>query len=170
MRLFALALTLVAAGALAAQQAGDEFPDAAAARSDAAEVDPLAQWLPAALADDAAGDDELQKLLKERYRAAQAELTSHLTVQATGTGDGSLEGTQRAVAHLAKSALSLCGSPKEKIAVLQQQLKVRQHLEKLATTRYEQGLIPSQPYHQARYLRLSAEVDLRTLERDTKEK
>jgi hypothetical protein len=172
MRRFVIALMLALTSSLAAQDDSSEVPDPKLDRATtAAALDPLVQWLPAKLVDDIATDDELQKLLKERYRAAQAELSSHLDYQTHGADAGATaDGTQRAVAHLAKAALALCRTRDEKIGVLKHQLKVRRHLEDIMKTAHEAGLAGTTGYHQARYLRLSAEVDLRTMERETKTK
>jgi len=172
---FALALMLMFSGSLAAQEDASQLPDPKldppSASAAAATLDPLVQWLPAKLVDGIATDDELQKLLKERYRAAQAELSSHLDYQVQGLGDGfAVEGTQRAVAHLSKAALALCRTREEKVAVLKHQLEVRKYLEKMIKSAYEAGVASAPGYHQAHYLRLSAEVDLRTMERETKGK
>ena len=174
MRRFTLALMLLVTTSPMAQEEPPELAkpklDPASAASTVA-IDPLAQWLPPKLVDDAAGDDELQKLLKERYRTAQAELSSNLEYQTQGLGDGNAsEGTQRAVAHLSKSALALCRTRDEKIGVLKHQLDVRKYLESMMKSAYAAGAASATAYHQARYLRLSAEVDLRTMEREAKGK
>jgi len=133
--------------------------DVRGAKEDAASLE---DWLPQAAAKDAPGDGELKKLLKARYREAVAEVKSARAVYEQGVGQGRspLDDMLQAASRVKKSALELCSTSAEKVAVLQQQVKFCKDVETAVAERYDQGIDPASSLHRARYARLSAEIEL----------
>jgi hypothetical protein len=105
-----------------------------------------------------AGDDELRKLLKERYNAAVAEMRARY--RQLESGGGTLEDVFGAARKVLRSELALSDKPANRIAVRAKYLELEQAAEKVATTRHQAGKLSDAELAAARYLRLDAEIKL----------
>lgn len=103
-------------------------------------------------------DNELQKLLKDRYnvalKVAQVRVEEHLN------GRSSVDSIFEQAKHLLTSELELTDIPKEHVKVREKQLQLAQDMEKVAQARYDSGRLSIADYEQARYFRLDAEIQL----------
>jgi len=105
-----------------------------------------------------AGDDELTKLLKERYNAAVAELQARN--KALESGNGTVEDIFGAARKVLRSELALSDKPADRIAVREKYLELERAAERIATTRFQAGKLGDDDLAAVRYLRLDAEVQL----------
>jgi hypothetical protein len=105
-----------------------------------------------------AHDDELHKLLKERYNAAVAELQARS--EEVKSGHGSIEQLFDAARKVLRSELSLSDKPADRLAVLEKHLELEHAAEKVATTRHQAGKLNDAELAAARYLRIDAEIQL----------
>ena len=105
-----------------------------------------------------AGDDELHKLLKERYNAAVAELQARC--EEVRSGPGSTEKLFDAARKVLRSELAISDKPADRIAVRGKQLELEQAAEKMAIARFKAGKLSDADVAAARYLRLDAAVQL----------
>jgi hypothetical protein len=104
------------------------------------------------------GDDELRRLLKERYNEAASELQARYKEFIAGRGD--LDSLYEANRSLLESGLELTDKPEEKIALLAQRVGQAREIEQVNQGRYDAGRIPVQTLNRCRYLRLDAEIQL----------
>jgi hypothetical protein len=106
----------------------------------------------------AAGDDELRKLLKERYNAAVAELGGRyqMFLAGRGTFDSLFDGARRVV----HAGLELHDKPADQIALLTGYVELARKIEKINQARDEAGRIMRQELDYARYMRADAEIQL----------
>jgi hypothetical protein len=108
-------------------------------------------------------DDELHKLLKERYNEAVGEMT-HL-YQMHQLGHATLDEVYGAGRRLVKAGLELKEKPEEQAALLRQYVEVMKHLEKLKKAEVEAGRVGMSALHKARYYRIDAEIRLLRLKK-----
>jgi len=112
------------------------------------------------------GDDELAKLLRQRYNAAVAELQARN--KALESGNGTVEDSFGVARKVLRSELALSDKPADRIAVREKHLELEQAAEKIATIRFHAGKITDADLAAARYLRLDAEVQLLKAKRKAK--
>jgi RNA polymerase sigma factor (sigma-70 family) len=112
-------------------------------------------------------DDELQKLLKERYNEALAELS--VCSQLYQVGRIPYDQLVDAAKRLVTAGLELKDKPDEKVALLRQYVEMMKGFEKITETRLEAGRIGPNELHQARYHRMSAEIELIRLKRKVRQ-
>ena len=105
-----------------------------------------------------AGDDELRRLLKERYNAAVGEL--HDRTKEFLAGRGTLEYLFDAHRRLTRAGLEVYEKPADRVALLQKNLDQAKEVEKVNQARFDAGRIASQDLHRSRYFRLDAEIEL----------
>jgi hypothetical protein len=103
-------------------------------------------------------DDELQKLLKARCGAAQAEVDLLLKQYEIAMIDVNrlLEVRQR----LRIARLELCEKPEEKIACLEESVREMKRLEEIVERKSKLGTEPNVSLMRARYYRLDVEIEL----------
>lgn len=128
-------------------------------------------WLPPAAFKETSDDDELTRLLKERYRTAVEEVAIVAAVVVQGIGDTSVSLRQLsdAESRASRAALELCQTSTQRIAVLQKVLEARKRTEAYCKERYEAGSDPAHAFSLARYERLDAEIALARAKRGTAE-
>jgi hypothetical protein len=128
-------------------------------------------WLPPAAFKENPDDDELTRLLKERYRTAAEEVATvafHV-VQGVGDTSASLQRLSDAESRASRAALELCQTSAQRIAVLQKVLEARKRTEAYCKERYEAGADPAYALPLARYERLEAEIALVRAKREAAE-
>jgi outer membrane protein TolC len=103
-------------------------------------------------------DDELQKLLKERYNAAQAGVEVFLKQYQAGVVD--LDHVFEASRRLRVARLELCEKPEEKIACLEELVRFMKSIEQLAEGKSRAGVESNVDVMRARYYRLDVEIEL----------
>ena len=144
--------------ALAAVLAGAALAALAAQKPDQPREIKLPAFLDAKPLKPAANDDELRKLLKERYNVALKEVTWYNDALHTGQlSHPDLEGPFR---RLVKAQLELCAGPKEEVAVLKKYVEFLQDIEKLTNLTWQAGRIPDSELLQVQYLHLDAQIQL----------
>ena|SRR2546426_4748963 len=113
-------------------------------------------------------DDELRKLQIERYNAAHLELAGIWGNVAAGklSFHAMVEPSRR----LVHSELELYQQPAEKIIARERHLTLLKEVERLTKGAWTAGVVPSFEYHQIRYLRLDAEIELLRAKRQAKAK
>jgi hypothetical protein len=104
------------------------------------------------------GDDEVRKLLKERYNAALSEVQARYEQYLAGKY--TLDALYDAGGRLLKSELELCTKPAERVAVRQKYLEMTKDAEKVAAARFDAGRIDLAEMEFTRYQRLDAEIQL----------
>lgn len=105
-----------------------------------------------------AKDDELTKLLKERYNTAVSEVKElyEMYQRGRGTIDTFTEAAQR----LVKAGLEVHEKPADRVTLLTQFVELSKEVEKQAKERFEAGRILSADYYRTRYQRIDAEIQL----------
>jgi hypothetical protein len=115
------------------------------------------------------GDDELRKLLKERYSCAlvEYELSSRVL---DFVPDKSVWLDKLISAHrmMVKTALELLTSPEEQVLILDEFLRKAIELDKNLRDRTDRGLAMPQDYARAHGIRLDAEIALLKAKRKIK--
>jgi hypothetical protein len=103
-------------------------------------------------------DNELQRLLKDRYNAAlqatQARLQEFLAGRAV------IDVLLGQAGQVLTSELGLHGAPLERARVHEKYFQLARDIEKVAKARYDAGRMGIADYEQARYFRLDAEIQL----------
>jgi len=113
------------------------------------------------LAVPAAGDDELQKLRKERYSAATSELNARLEAFAAGTVTGTLDVlTDCLTRQVLPAELALTDQGADHVATLERATAAAAYVEKVNRTRYDSGRIPVQDFDHTRFVHLDLQVRL----------
>jgi hypothetical protein len=106
----------------------------------------------------AKGDDELRKLLKERYNAALDEVqVRHKQVLG---GIGSVSAMALAGRRLLKARLALCDKPAERVPVYEEHLELAREVEKIQKARHDAGQVSVADWDEARFYRLDLEIEL----------
>jgi len=103
-------------------------------------------------------DDELHKLLKERFNAALGE-TQALYKRALA-GVSNFESLFDAANRLKHAGLEAFDDPKEKIALLEKFIELAKHVEKISEVRQQAGKIGAEELYRMRYCRADAEIAL----------
>jgi outer membrane protein TolC len=133
-------------------------PEACTAQTLADKQEELPALLKAEPLEQAPADNELQKLLKDRYNAAlkatQASTKDYLA------GRGTLDLVLEQAKQLLTSELQLTDVPREQASALEKHLQLAQYIEKVCKVRYEAGKLSSADYERARYFRLDTEIQL----------
>jgi hypothetical protein len=124
-----------------------------------AEEDKLTSILDASPMQPAKGDDELHKLLKERYNAALDEVQVRLK-QFRDVRAGNLNDLGQAARRLLDARLELCANAAERVPVYEQHLEMARTVEKIQKARYDTGQASAADWHQARFQRLDVEIQL----------
>jgi hypothetical protein len=106
----------------------------------------------------AKGDDELHKLLKERYNAALEEVQVRFKQVIAGTGNP--DELARAGRRLLHARLELCEKAADRVPVYEQQLELARMVEKIQKARHDAGQVSVADWDQARYERLDIEIGL----------
>jgi hypothetical protein len=104
------------------------------------------------------GDDELHKLLKERYNAALEEVQVRYKQILAGTSN--LDELARAGRRLLHARLELCEKAPERVPVYEQQLELARMVEKIQKARHDAGQVSVADWDHARYERLDLEIQL----------
>jgi len=103
-------------------------------------------------------DDELRRLLIERYNSAVTEMQGrHQEVLA---GKGTLEVFAVVGKRLVESGLELNEKPADRVTLLEQYLELMREIEKINVSLFEAGRISKADLALARYLRIDAEIKL----------
>ncbi len=111
------------------------------------------------------GDDELRKLLKERYNAALAEVKAWYADIFGGPLGGPKFGWPRddmldAAFRALETELELSDKPEDHLRVRQEQLDWAKQHEKVVGLKYEAGRLGMTDVARARYIRANAEIKL----------
>jgi hypothetical protein len=119
-------------------------------------------WLNDKLTLESPDDDELQKLLKARYREATEELRvlQAIYLQSPGQDKAYVTTTLEALDHLKTSALDLCHTRDERVAVWERMIKHLEGTESIAKARHEAAVATAQDIHRVRYMTLDARIHL----------
>jgi hypothetical protein len=121
----------------------------------------MATWLPISAFKENPDDDELTRLLKERYRsAAEEEMTLRAMLESGIDSDLILKRLGDAESRASRAALELCQTSTQRIAVLEKILEARKGIEAYRKSRHEAGTDPAHVLPLARYERLDAEIAL----------
>lgn len=105
-------------------------------------------------------DDELQKLLKERYNEALAELEARYRVYMSGAGLVTFESLVDAGRRVVTAGLEAREDQADKIEFLSKNLELAREVEKIMEKQQKAGAATLDQVHRARYLRLDAEIEL----------
>jgi hypothetical protein len=107
-------------------------------------------------------DDELHRLLKERYNEAVAELAAlYAEFQHGGLGRSPMDTAfHQASQRLLHAGLELKEKPADKVALLEQYVELQKFVEKFHQDLVNAGHEPPTLLHQARYYRIDAEIQL----------
>ena len=103
-------------------------------------------------------DDELRRLLIERYNSAVAEMQARY--QEFLAGKGTLEIFAVGGKRLVESALELNEKQADQVSLLEQYLELIREIEKINVSMFEAGRIPKSELELAHYLRIDAEIKL----------
>jgi len=109
-------------------------------------------------------DDDLYKLMAERFNAALAEVQSaHQRVVAGQIGpDGLFEATSR----LKHAGLEVFADPKQRIKLLEDFVELAKEVERITDARQQAGRATVEEMQRVRYYRLDAEIALLRLKRE----
>jgi hypothetical protein len=144
--LFAVACLFLAPGVLSAHKA-EPLPD---------EDGPaLLKTKPLAANDK---DDELHKLLKERFNAALKELQAKY--QQVAAGRASAESLADAGRRLMQAGLEVYDDPKDKITLMEKYVEVAKEAERIVDLQHQAGKVGVDEMERARYFRADAEIAL----------
>jgi hypothetical protein len=115
----------------------------------------------------AKGDDELRKLQKERYNAALKEVQLRYEYVKAGKALA-LDVIADASRRLLDAELDLAEKPADRVAVYEKQLEFAKDVEKIIEARAAAGFrdFSAADVEQARYARLTAEVNLLRAKKD----
>jgi hypothetical protein len=115
------------------------------------------------------GDDELTKLLKERYNCAQRELNSLVSALVARPQPGpKLEEIFDTIRRLRDSEVELTDKPADQVKVHEKYLKVAKSFEDIQLELQRTGFATPADLDRARYWRLDAEVQLLKAKRQAK--
>jgi hypothetical protein len=103
-------------------------------------------------------DDELQKLLIDRYNAAISELEDRYNEFLAG--HATLDLMEGVVRRVASSGVELKKKPEDRIALREQLLDFMKRMEEIQKARFDAARIPQADVQRARYFRLDAEIQL----------
>jgi outer membrane protein TolC len=114
-----------------------------------------------------AGDDELRKLLKERYNAALEEMQArYAEFQA---GRITLDMLHEAAQRVLDSQVALTDKPAEHVRIYEQQLELARDVERATQLHYDAGRKTIAELARARYVRLDVEIKLVVAKRKAKQ-
>jgi hypothetical protein len=108
-------------------------------------------------------DDELRRLLIERYNSAVTEMQGRH--QEFLVGKGTLEIFAVVGKRLVDSGLELNEKQADKVSLLEQYLELMREVEKINASLFEAGRISKADLALARYLRIDAEIKLLRIQR-----
>jgi hypothetical protein len=111
------------------------------------------------------GDDQMQRLLKERCNSAAVELESRY--KEFRAGRGTLLFLIDSAQRLRKAKLELNPRTENRIRVLQDYLDFAKEVEATQQRLLSEGRIPNKDYEFTRYTRLDAEIELLRAKRVT---
>jgi hypothetical protein len=104
------------------------------------------------------GDDELKRLMKQRFNTAVDELNLRL---ATFEGsNGGLKTVQEVASRVAQAGIELCEKPEEKTAIYSKNLQLMVMLEAMVDAKFLAGEGNAADIANAKYYRLDAEIQL----------
>jgi RNA polymerase sigma factor (sigma-70 family) len=109
-------------------------------------------------------DDELRKLLKERFNAALQEVQA--LYQLVEAGKANVDSLADAGRRLVHAGLEVYDDPKEQVALLQKYVALAKEAERIVDLRQQVGRVGVDEMHRARYFRADAEITLLRLKRD----
>jgi hypothetical protein len=112
------------------------------------------------------GDDELRRLLKERFNAALSELQARYMEYTAGKA--SIEHLMEASRRLLDSQLELIDKPSDRVAAHEKHVEITKLVEENAKTRWDAGKIAEYELHYTRYVRIDAEIQLLKAKRQAK--
>jgi outer membrane protein TolC len=123
-----------------------------------AQEDKLPAVLDAKPMEAAKGDDELHKLLTERYNAALDE--ARVRYRRYLGGNDSLNDLEHAARRLLDARLAFCTKEAERVPVYEQHLELARQVERLQKARHDAGQVSVADWDQARFRRLDLEIRL----------
>jgi hypothetical protein len=144
---------------------GPPRPAAAAARADD-EVS-LPALFDAKPLESATGDDDLRKLLKERYNAAVD--MGRARFQEYVAGRGTLDILLEAGRYVLRAEVELNDKPADQVRVREKYLELTKEIEKINNARFQAGQLSLADKEQAHYVRVDAEIQLLKAKRKAKE-
>jgi hypothetical protein len=118
-----------------------------------------------------ANDDEMRKLLIERFQTARDVVNARFTVYLVGSGGGGyspLVYLLDALHQLVASRLELVEKPEEEIAVLEDWVKATKEFEKITKANLDAGKTDVTQGFKSHYDRLDAEIQLLKAKRKLK--
>lgn len=125
----------------------------------------LETWLPSELFREKRNEDNVSRLLKERFRSAAEE-----AMELDGFGDGYHdpgfmlnERHKEAESRVSRAVLELCQTSSQRTAALQRALVGKKAFEALCAERVVAGIGPAHTFYIAQSNRLDAEIELSTL-------
>jgi hypothetical protein len=101
-------------------------------------------------------DDELRKLLKDRYNAAWLRVRQRFEMVRAGKLFPDFESAQQLLA----AALELEETPAKQQQILEEYVELARMIEEIVEAKYQAGAIDLESYQTARYHRIDAEVQL----------
>jgi surface glycoprotein (TIGR04207 family) len=155
--------TLILAALLVAWVAAISFP--ASAAPDDEKVPAILESKPM---EPAKGDDELHKLLKERYNAALEELQARF--KRFQAGGETLDFLAPAARRLLHAHLELCEKVSERLPVYERHIEFAREVEKIQKLRHEAGQATVADWKQAQFERLELEIRLLRARKDAEPK
>jgi hypothetical protein len=105
-------------------------------------------------------DDEMRKLLKERYNAALGEARHSYALEGVLCGGDNQDYRYGSWKRVLQAGLEAYDGPAEKVALLRDYLQLTKEAEQLEELRYKVGRCKIDHVHRARYERLDAELRL----------
>lgn len=115
-----------------------------------------------------AGDDELRRLLKARYNEDVAELKARL--ERLRAGQGTVDSLAGVSQRLLQSGLDLTGNAEERVKLLQGYLDLTREIERIKQALVEAMRATNVELHQARRMRIDAEIRLLRARREAAKK
>ncbi len=112
------------------------------------------------------GDDELRKLLKERYNAALAELQGWVAEFHAGNHRMPRDATTKAAQRVLEARLELSSTPEDRIRIRQELVWCAWMYERVIRYHHHAGRIGIAELEKARYLRLDAQIKLLRAKRE----
>jgi len=106
----------------------------------------------------ASGDDELRRLLIDRYNAVVSEMQARYREFLAGRS--AIDAFVDVAKRLVESGLEVYEKPAEQITLLEQFLELAKEAERIQKERLDANRIGVQDYEYNRYLRLDAEIKL----------
>jgi hypothetical protein len=120
---------------------------------------------PSPLAKPAAGDDELRKLVKERYMAAARELELRMRRFQVGAREETLDFLLGCVKRRAFAEAALSDRPADRVQAYERIVRVAKYIEDGIQKRFDSGRVAVQDLQFAKYEHLGLKIRLLELKR-----